>query len=178
MSGLDLQSLWSEGEDAFVAALGYLFEHSPWVVARAYAQGPFVDADALLAATGTVLALATQEDQLALIRAHPQLAGKAAIAGDLTVSSQREQKSAGLDRLTPEEFERFHALNRVYQERFAFPFIVCARLNDKASILAALEARSSHDEAAEISTALLEISRIARLRLADALSATPLETKA
>jgi 2-oxo-4-hydroxy-4-carboxy-5-ureidoimidazoline decarboxylase len=171
VSALDLAGLWSQGEGSFVATLSFLFEHSPWVVERAYPQGPFADGEALLAATARVLAQASGEEQLALIRAHPELAGKAAIADALTASSLSEQKSAGLDRLTPEAFARFHALNAAYRDRFAFPFIICVRLHDQASILAAMETRLAHDAEAEIATALAEISNIARLRLADRLAA-------
>ncbi len=171
MSRLVLNDLYALGADAFVTRLGFLFEHSPWVVSRAFAMGPFADQDALLAATDKVLAAATLDEKLALIRAHPELAGKAAIAGDLTEASRHEQESAGLDRLTPDEFARLHALNDAYRQRFEFPFIICVRLNDKASILAALKARLAHDRGVEIVTALAEISRIARLRLGEAMRA-------
>src|SRR5205085_3252445 len=108
---------------------------------------------------------ATSEEQLALIRAHPELAGKAAVDGTLTDASAAEQASAGLDRLTPVEFDRFHALNRAYRERFGFPFIICVRLTDKAGILAAMERRLANDRDAEISEALAQIGEIVRLRL-------------
>jgi len=170
MSRMDLADLWGQGQAAFVAALGGLFEHSPWVVARAYGAGPFADGEALIAAAAAVLAAASGAEQLALIRAHPELAGRAAIAGDLTQASTSEQKSAGLDRLTPAEYARFHALNDAYRARFGFPFILCVRMHDKASILAALETRLAGDEDAEIAAALTEITRIARLRLSDLLA--------
>jgi len=108
---------------------------------------------------------ASPEDQLSLIRAHPELAGKAAIDRTLTDASAAEQASAGLDRLTPAEYERFHALNQAYNERFGFPFIICVRLTDKAGILAAIEDRLQNDRDAEISTALVQIGEIVRLRL-------------
>lgn len=178
MSRLVVSELYERGADAFVEALGFLFEHSPWVVRGAFARGPFADRDALLNAANAVLAAATLDEKLALIRAHPELAGKAAIAGELTEASQLEQKSAGLDRLTPEEFARFHALNDAYRQRFDFPFIICVRLNDKASILSALTRRLLHDRDAEIEAALVEISRIARLRLDDAAGVGPAEPQA
>ncbi len=171
MSQIDLESLWSQGEAHFVETLGFLFEHSPWVINRAYGFGPFHDADTFLAACARVLAGAKPDERLALIRAHPELAGKAAIGNALTTSSKSEQESAGLDRLTPEEFARFHELNTAYRDRFAFPFIICVRLNNKASILAAMEARLTSDFGGETETALAEILSIARLRLADALLA-------
>jgi len=112
-----------------------------------------------------VLYDATPDEQLALIRAHPELAGKAAIDGSLTEASAAEQASAGLDRLTPTEFERFHTLNAAYRDRFDFPFIICVRLTDKAGILAAMERRLGNDRNTEIATALDEIGKIVRLRL-------------
>jgi 2-oxo-4-hydroxy-4-carboxy-5-ureidoimidazoline decarboxylase len=142
-----------------------LFEHSPWVEARADAMPSSGDRHADLMA---VVAAASDEERLALIRAHPELAGKAAIDGTLTQASAAEQASAGLDRLTPEEFARFHDLNARYRARFGFPFIICVRLTDKAGILAAMEARLANDRATEIDTAIVEIGKITRLRLEEA----------
>ena len=139
-----------------------LFEHSPWVEARADARPSSGDRHADLMA---VVHDATPEEQLALIRAHPELAGKAAVDGSLTEASAAEQASAGLDRLSQAEFDRFHALNRAYREKFGFPFIICVRLTDKAGILAAMERRRANDRDTEIATALDEIGKIARLRL-------------
>jgi len=124
------------------AANPALFEHSPWVEARADARP-------------------------APVHRHADLAGKAAIDRTLTDASAAEQASAGLDRLTPDEFERFHALNTAYRERFGFPFIICVRLTDKAGILAAMERRLHNDHDAEIATALAQIGEIVRLRLKD-----------
>lgn len=139
-----------------------LFEHSPWVEARADARPSSGDRHADLMA---VVRDATPEEQLALIRAHPELAGKAAIDGGLTEASAAEQASAGLDRLTQAEFDRFHALNAAYRQKFDFPFIICVRLTDKAGILAAMERRLANDCDTEIATALGEIGEIVRLRL-------------
>ena len=141
-----------------------LFEHSPWVEQRADARPPSGDRHADLMA---VLHAASREEQLALIRAHPELAGKAAADGTLTHASAAEQASAGLDRLTAEEFDRFHALNTAYRDRFGFPFIICVRLTDKAGILAAMERRLANDRDTEIATALEQIGEIVRLRLED-----------
>ena len=149
-------------EAAFVARFGALFEHSPWVVERAAALRPF---DELLGGLMSAVYRASPEEQLALIRAHPELAGKAAIDRTLTDASAAEQASAGLDGLTPAEYARFHALNHAYSARFGFPFIICVRLTDKAGILAAIEDRLQNDRAAEISTALGQIGEIVRLRL-------------
>lgn len=141
-----------------------LFEHSPWVEARADARPASGDRWADLMA---VMHDATPDEQLALIRAHPELAGKAAVDRTLTQASAAEQASAGLDRLTPDEFQRFHVLNAAYRDRFGFPFIICVRLTDKAGILAAMERRLSHERDAEIATALEQIGEIVRLRLKD-----------
>jgi 2-oxo-4-hydroxy-4-carboxy-5-ureidoimidazoline decarboxylase len=139
-----------------------LFEHSPWVEARADSRPSSGDRHADLMA---VVREATREEQLALIRAHPELAGKAAVDGGLTEASAAEQASAGLDRLTSAEFERFHALNAAYRDKFGFPFIICVRLTDKAGILAAMERRIANDRDSEIAAALDEIGKIVRLRL-------------
>ncbi|HYJ29947.1 MAG TPA: 2-oxo-4-hydroxy-4-carboxy-5-ureidoimidazoline decarboxylase [Allosphingosinicella sp.] len=137
-----------------------LFEHSLWVEERADARPSSGDRHADLMA---VVYDASAEEQLALIRAHPELAGRAAV--DLTADSAAEQASAGLDRLTPAEFDRFHALNDAYAQKFGFPFIICVRLTDKAGILAAMERRLANDRDTEIATALGEIGEIVRLRL-------------
>ena len=142
-----------------------LFEHSPWVEARADARPSSGDRHADLMA---VVHDATPEEKLALIRAHPELAGKAVVDGSLTRASAAEQASAGLDRLTQAEFDRFHALNAAYSEKFGFPFIICVRLTDKAGILAAMERRLANDRDTEIATALGQIGEIVRLRLEDA----------
>lgn len=141
-----------------------LFEHSPWVEERADARPSSGDR---LGDLLSVMYAASAEEQLALIRAHPELAGKAAIDRTLTEASAAEQASAGLDRLTPKEYERFHALNAAYRERFGFPFIICVRLTDKAGILDAMERRLDNDCDVEIMTALAQIGEIVRLRLED-----------
>lgn len=168
---LSLADLNAMDQAQFTAALGFVFELSPWVVARAHAAGGFADREALHAAMMVVLRAAPEAEKLALIRAHPELAGKAAIAKTLTAESQSEQAGAGLDRLTPDEYARFHALNAAYAARFGFPFIICVRLNDKASILAAMERRLTHDPAAETAEALAQIGLISRLRLFDVVAA-------
>ncbi|KMS50902.1 OHCU decarboxylase [Novosphingobium barchaimii LL02] len=142
-----------------------LFEHSPWVEERADARPSSGDRHADLM---TVMYAASAEEQLALIRAHPELAGKAAIDKTLTDASSAEQASAGLDRLTPQEFDQFHVLNGAYRDKFGFPFIICVRLTDKAGILSAMERRLGNAREAEIETALGQIGEIVRLRLEDA----------
>ncbi len=170
LARLSLEDVNALDEAGFTAALGFVFELSPWVVTRAYAARPFATLEALHAAMMAVLERAPKADRLALIRAHPELAGKAAIAKSLTPESLSEQASAGLDRLTPEEFARFHGLNTAYGAKFAFPFIICVRLNDKASILSAMDRRLAHDQACEIDEAIAQIGLISRLRLFDAVT--------
>ena len=153
--------------DAFVSKFGSLFEHSPWVAEDAYERGPYPDRAALEAGLAEAMYGAPPDRQVALVRAHPDLAGKAAVAGTLTPDSEREQSSAGLDRLRSDEYEALTDANAAYRERFGFPFVVCVREHDKASILATAEARLQHDPEQEVRTALDEIAKIARLRLRD-----------
>ena len=164
---LTVAALNAMSQSDFTAALGFAFERSPWVAEQAHSRRPFPDRDALLSAMISCLKAASRTDVLALIRAHPELAGKAAIAGDVTEESGREQAGAGLDRLSPDEFAQFQALNQAYGGKFGFPFIICARLNDKRSILAAMNRRLQHDEAEEIAEAVAQIGEIGRLRLFD-----------
>ena len=146
--------------EAFVATYGPLFEHSPWVAEDAYEQGPYPDRTALYEGLVAAMYAAPRERQVALVRAHPELAGKVA-----TVDSEREQTSAGLDRLTHEEYDALTSANAAYRERFGFPFVICVRDHDKASILAAAQARVHNEPEAELRTALGEIARIAHHRL-------------
>ena len=164
----DLNTINRASQDEFVAALGAIFEHSPWIAAETWPARPFASAEALHAALCATVERAPLERKLALIRAHPDLAGKAAIAGELTAESTREQRSAGLSALTPDEFARFTQLNTAYRERFGFPFVICAREHTKTSILASFAERLGHTDAQEVAAALAEIAKIARLRLADA----------
>jgi OHCU decarboxylase len=158
--------------NAFVLTFGQVFEHSPWIAERAYDRGLPADADradGLHRALCAVLREASEAEQRALIDAHPDLAGRLALAGRLTEESAREQASAGLDRLTDRERARFVALNDAYRARFGFPFVMAIKGRSKAEILAAFERRLDHDAAAEQRTALAEIERIALLRLKELL---------
>jgi 2-oxo-4-hydroxy-4-carboxy-5-ureidoimidazoline decarboxylase len=165
-----LAALNSCDRDEFVAALRHLFERSAWVAAETFEKRPFSDADGLHAALCETMRGAPPERQLALVRAHPDLAGRLAKAGQLTQASAREQSAAGLDRLTPAEAAEFERLNGAYRARFGFPFVICARLNAKDSILAAMRSRVGNTPEAELSTALAEIAKIARLRLDEAIA--------
>lgn len=154
---------------AFVAVLGHLFEHSPWVAAETWVRRPFRDAAHLQAELCATMRGASAERQLALIRAHPDLAGRLAQQKKLTAESTREQASAGLDQMSDAELARFQELNARYRERFGFPFIICARLNARDAILAAMQARSTNSPEQEHAAALAEIEKIAGLRLNDVL---------
>jgi OHCU decarboxylase len=158
--------------DAFVARYGGVFEDSPWIAERAYDRGPFASTEALHRAMVAVVEDAPREARVALIRAHPELAGRAASAGELGPESTREQAAAGLDRLTPGQHADILALTAAYRERFGFPFVVCAREHTADSIIATARERLAHDPDAEERTALAEIAKIAALRLADLEGAT------
>ncbi len=164
-----IDSLNSADRAAFTAALGHLFEHSPWVADETWTRRPFRDAANLHAELCATMRGAARERQLALIRAHPDLAGRLALQNQLTAESTREQASAGLDQLTAEELAGFQTLNAAYLERFGFPFIICARLSNKSAMLAAMQARGGNSPEQEIQTALGEIEKIALLRLNDLL---------
>lgn len=162
--------------EAFVAKFGFLFEHTPWIVEAAAAQRPFASAEAMHTVLMDVVKAADPEAQLALLRAHPRLADKVAQAEGLTHESAQEQASAGLDRLSAEEFATFHQLNAAYDARFGFPFIIAVRLaGGKAGILKAMQERLSNSVEQELETALAEVGKIVGLRLTDALAVMGLE---
>jgi 2-oxo-4-hydroxy-4-carboxy-5-ureidoimidazoline decarboxylase len=154
--------------DAFVAAFGSVFEHSPWVALRAYDRHPFASLEMLHQAMTNAVAHASSEEQLALICAHPDLGARAR----LSAASQGEQAGAGLDRLTAEEFERLHRLNSEYRMKFGFPFIYAVKGSGKQQILEALEKRLAETPEAERATALKQIDRIAQFRLETIISCT------
>jgi 2-oxo-4-hydroxy-4-carboxy-5-ureidoimidazoline decarboxylase len=153
----------------FVAALGHLFEHSPWVAEESWARRPFRDATHLQAELCATMRAAPVARQRALVEAHPDLAGRLARQNQLTPESTREQASAGLSRLTDAELAGFQKLNDTYRQKFGFPFIICARLNAKDAILAAMKARVGNTPEQEFAAALSEIEKIAQLRLNDVL---------
>jgi 2-oxo-4-hydroxy-4-carboxy-5-ureidoimidazoline decarboxylase len=152
--------------DEFVRALGGIFEHTPWVAERAYTARPFGSIEALHRAMIAALAAATPEAKLALICAHPELAGKEAAAGTMTADSVGEQASAGLDRCTPAELERLRQGNRAYRDKFGFPFVMAVKGKTREEILAALAARIGNTRDAEFARCIDEIGKIAQLRLA------------
>jgi len=152
----------------FIARFGELYEHSPWVAERTWRRG--IDSthnslDSLAKALAITLDQADESEQLALIRAHPDLAGKAAVSGELTAASTDEQTSAGIHQCTEAEFSRFQVLNERYKTKFDFPFIKAVKGSNKRAILDAFETRIEHDRASEFNVALQEINKIARFRL-------------
>jgi 2-oxo-4-hydroxy-4-carboxy-5-ureidoimidazoline decarboxylase len=153
--------------DKFVRVIGPVFEHSPWIAEVTWPWRPFNSVEELHRALCDTVRNAGEEKQLSLIRAHPDLVGRAALAGTLTAASASEQASAGLDRLTPEEVAAFQKFNQAYREKFGFPFVICARLNKREAILNGFRTRMSHPRAEEIKAALEEIFKIAEFRLKD-----------
>ena len=154
----------------FVTTYGDVCEHSPWVAERAFDRGlneQHDDPVRLAEHMGQVLSDASPEEQLQVIRAHPDLAGKAAAAGELTNDSTREQAGAGLDQCTPEELERFTRLNESYKARFGIPFIMAVKGGNRHTILAAFEQRLNNSAEQERQEAVVQINRIARFRLED-----------
>jgi 2-oxo-4-hydroxy-4-carboxy-5-ureidoimidazoline decarboxylase len=154
-------------EADFVAQFGDVAEHSPWVAEAAARARPYPSRDAMVKAFAAAVAAAPEARRLDLVRAHPDLAGRAALAGEIAADSRREQAGAGLDTLSAAEFARFTELNRRYRERFGFPFILAVKGATKHDILAAFEARLGHTRAAETETALAQIARIFRFRIED-----------
>jgi 2-oxo-4-hydroxy-4-carboxy-5-ureidoimidazoline decarboxylase len=149
----------------FVAALANIFEYSPWVAEQAFAARPFAGVNALFAAMKTAVERGSQDQRLALIKSHPDLANKTQRAAGLTVESTAEQNSIGLDRLSDAEYEAFERVNNAYRSKFSFPYIVCVRRHTRDSVLADFERRLPNDAATETATSIAEICRIAALRL-------------
>ena len=155
------------GQNDFVRSIGPVFEHSPWIAEMTWTKKPFASFKQLYRALCETVKNAAEEKQLALIRAHPDLVGHAALAGTLTRESTSEQAGAGLNNLSPGEIELFQKQNATYKNKFGFPFVVCARLNKKEAILAGFEQRLKNSRGQEIKTALEEIFKIVELRLRD-----------
>jgi len=158
---MTLTELNGAGRDRFVAAIGWIFEHSPWVAERAWEHRPFASLDALHARMAAIVADAGEPSQLALLRAHPDLGARARMSD----ASVGEQAGAGLDSLTPAEFGRLQALNREYRDRFGFPFLFAVKGASKHDVVAALERRRAATREEELAEALRQVARIARFRL-------------
>lgn len=162
---MTIQGINGLARDEFVRIVGPVFEHSPWIAERTH--GPFADVNDLHAKLIATTNAATDDEKLSLIRAHPDLVGRLAQEGKLTRESTGEQAAAGLTRLSTDEVAAFEHYNRAYREKFGFPFVICARENKKDAILGAFPVRLNNDASQEMSTALAEIYKIARLRLLD-----------
>jgi 2-oxo-4-hydroxy-4-carboxy-5-ureidoimidazoline decarboxylase len=168
---LMLTELNALDEAAFVQRLGGIFEHSPWVTQQAFGKRPFASVEALHACMVAAIETAGTEAQLRLIRAHPELAGKAAVRGELTQDSTREQSGAGLNQCSPEEFATLQQLNADYNAKFGFPFIVAVRGHTRHSIIALFQQRLNNTVDAERQECLEQIYRIGQFRLSDAIKA-------
>ncbi|GAC1391888.1 MAG: 2-oxo-4-hydroxy-4-carboxy-5-ureidoimidazoline decarboxylase [Ktedonobacteraceae bacterium] len=164
---ITLQEINLLDQEHFVAALGALFEGPPWIVAQSWHARPFANLAQLYQTLCNVMYNASIEQQIALLQAHPDLVGRAALAGTLTPASTHEQASAGLDSLSSTEINIFTQRNESYRNRFGFPFVICARENKKASILAGFSARLHHARTQEIEIALAEVAKICFFRLHD-----------
>jgi 2-oxo-4-hydroxy-4-carboxy-5-ureidoimidazoline decarboxylase len=162
---VDIATVNGMDKTAFVAAFGGIFEHSPWVAERAYDRRPFASPAELHAAMADAVRAAPREQQTALLREHPDLAGKEARAGTMTTSSVAEQASAALDRLSPTEMTRIAELNREYRARHGFPFIVAVRHYTKAGIFHEFERRIANDSPSEHAWALSQVFAITRMRI-------------
>lgn len=173
---ITLEELNVLNESEFVTLIGPIFEASPWIAKRTWPNQPFHNADSLHDSLCQSMHEAREEEKLALICAHPDLAGRAAGRGSLTPESTAEQAGAGLDRLTDEELASFSHMNQEYRARFGLPFVVCVGEHTKESILTSFAARLENTKERETQTALAEICKIARLRLYD-LIATPAEER-
>jgi 2-oxo-4-hydroxy-4-carboxy-5-ureidoimidazoline decarboxylase len=152
--------------EEFVRRYGGIYEHSPWVAEEVFGSDIDPDDTELLATLfAECVDNASHDRRLTLIRAHPDLAGRAAIAGELTLASTDEQSSAGIDQCSPEEFARFEEMNDRYKETFKFPFVMAVRGSNRKAILAAFEERLANSPLEEFERAISEIHKIARLRL-------------
>ena len=167
-AAISLAELNAMSQADFTARLGAIFEHSPWVAERAAAHRPFASVAQLHDAMADAVRTASEEERLRLIRAHPELAGRAAVRGELTDESTREQKGAGLDQCSVEEFERMQDLNRRYNEKFGFPFVIAVKGHDRHSILRAFAQRLENPRDVEAAECIEQIIRIGGFRLGDA----------
>lgn len=152
--------------EAFVQRFGGVYEHSPWVAESCWEHGRLAETAAALAdIMAGVVDRAEADKRLMLIRAHPDLAGRLAVAGELTAASTDEQASAGLDQCSPEEFATLQRLNQAYKDKFSFPFVMAVKNSNRHEIMAACEKRLGNDYDTEFNQAIFEIHKIARLRL-------------
>jgi 2-oxo-4-hydroxy-4-carboxy-5-ureidoimidazoline decarboxylase len=162
-----ISELNAMSQQDFAAALGAVYEHSPWFALRAAGKRPFRDLWQLQQAMANEVRSAKPEEQMKLIKAHPELAGKAAVRGELTEESTREQKGAGLDQCSPQEFAQLQDLNQRYRDKFGFPFIIAVKGHDRQSILKNMAERLGNQRDAEMAECAEQIIRIGNFRMAD-----------
>jgi 2-oxo-4-hydroxy-4-carboxy-5-ureidoimidazoline decarboxylase len=162
---LNIDAINTRSETEFIALLGSIFEHSPWVPELVYGKRPFADREALHREMVDAMRQAPKLQRMALLCSHPELAGKEAAAGSLTDASQREQAGAGLNQCSAQELQKIKALNQAYHDKFEFPFIIAVTGLDKHQIIAAMERRLDNDREEEFDTALGEVEKIARIRI-------------
>lgn len=170
MTPIDIATVNALTPAEFVARFGDVAEHSPWVAERAADVRPYASREAMVEAFAATVRAAPVETRLALIRAHPDLAGRAALAGAIAEDSKKEQAGAGLGTLTEAEFDRFTRANDAYREKFGFPFIFAVKGATKTMILEAFDARLPNAPEVEFETALTQVARIFRFRLEDRVS--------
>jgi len=166
MSDPTIESLNQADKDRFVEVLGGVYESSPWVAERTWSERPFESVDDLQQSMEQTVSEASRDEQLALLRAHPDLGEQT----EMTDESEAEQASAGLDQLTPEQYQAFQRLNETYREQFGFPFIMAVKNESPAAIREAMEERIDHSKSEEFRTALSEVHTIARLRIEELLT--------
>jgi 2-oxo-4-hydroxy-4-carboxy-5-ureidoimidazoline decarboxylase len=166
MGELTIENLNRGDRAAFVGALGDVYEHSPWVAERAWSERPFSSVEDLHDSMARTVRDASREEKLELLRAHPDLGERT----EMTDASEGEQAAAGLDELSPEQYETFERLNGTYRERFGFPFVMAVSGERPDAIQEAMEARIEHSRSEEFRTALDEVGTIAGLRLEEILA--------
>ena len=162
---LSIDDINNSDEKAFVEKLGGIFEHSPWVAELVYPSRPFADTEQLHRTMVAAMRRAPRPQRMALLCAHPELAGREAESGSLTDESLREQAGAGLDHCSPQELQKIKTCNLAYRERFVFPFIIAVTGLNRGQIIDAMESRLGNDSDSEFDTALGEVEKIARIRL-------------
>lgn len=165
---MNLETLNALPSRQFLEAIGGPLEGETWLAERVVQRRPFADRDTLIEAFAAAIRAASADEKIRLLESHPELAVK--VDRELSADSQREQASAGLDRLTLDEYDEFKAQNQAYRARFGFPFVICVRENTKHSILAAFRERLTHDRETEIEGGTYEVFKILRLRLIDLLA--------
>lgn len=166
MSEFTIEELNQADKESFVDILGSVYERSPWVAERTWSEQPFSSVDELHESMERAVQNVSQEEKLELLRAHPDLGERT----EMTDASQREQASAGLDQLSPSQYETFQNLNETYRENFGFPFIIAVKDESPSTIRNAMEERVDHSKSEEFQTALNEVHTIARFRLEEMLT--------